>query len=893
MARQILASVVTALIACGAEAIVCALDRTTQRASPWEFAIAIAAIVSMYLPVALVAGVIVGLLVTVLRRVRWLRPAAAWLRSPARIFAPLPDSVANGIAALLALAFFFAAATYGTHTAFTRFNEPWLAAGLATAIDLALAAAALVLFAVLGVALKPLARMLRPVARPILLPILVVIGAALGVFQIVQTYPSLFRTYSPVRVLWLPGIAIVYLIASRLVQRATRARSATALRATAAVVAAFSLGALAYTASTYGFDSRVRVVVEERSVAGQLLLRSYLDATDRDADGFSYLFGGDDCDDDNAWIYPGALDREGDGIDADCFGGDGTPDVGVLGSASFAPVPPTIAARPNVVLLSVDALRPDHLGIYGYDRETSPNIDAFAEEAVRFEDVLAQSSRSIRSIPSMMTGLYPSQIAFGNELPVAGLLPSNQTLAEMLAARGYQTAAVIGTRYFNRSQGFFQGFDQVIELHDTSQTRSAVMDRGLDVLAQLQGQERPFFLWIHLFNVHAPYLAEGRRSRFGEELVDRYDEEIALADEQIGRAVDALEERGMLDDTVVFLASDHGEAFYEHGHSGHAESLYEEEVRSVLMARLPGVEPRGVSGRVGLFDFTPTVLNLVRAPAPDGVPSRSLLPFALGRAEPDPERPFIAETLPDGHRVYDKKSLTVGRYRLHWWVRENRVELYDLEEDPGEQNDIATEDPERRAELLGLLRALVSNLGRPENINRRHVDEHRLLTEPTDLDHRVDLEFQGAFTLLGYDVDESDVRPGGSLTVDFYYRVEEETNRNFMFIFDASPPPDHPRLSWMRSEHYPLHGRYFTTEWREGEILRDRVTISLPEELRPGTTLSLSLTIRDGRIPQPFENGRTRLPLGSVDVPETVTPPGIRRDAGAPAVRDAGADAAP
>ena len=638
-----------------------------------------------------------------------------------------------------------------------------------------------------------------------------------------------------------------------------------------------SAGGLLATASSYG-DNDVRVVVEERSVGGRILLRSYLSATDRDEDGVSFLFGAGDCDDSDPNVFPGALDPPGDGVDADCFGGDGSPELGVLARAGYAPVPAAVPQRPSFLLITVDALRPDHLGCFGYARETSPIIDAFAEDAVRFERVVAPSSRSLRSIPSMLTGLNPSQIAFGDELPHVNLLPRNEFVSETLQAQGYGTAAVIGTHYFNRSHGFFQGYDTVIERGTGVRDRSDTVNRGLDSLRELAAEEDPFFLWVHLFNVHQPYLPDHRESRFGEDVTAEYDEEIALADEQVGRLLEAVESLGLAESTVVILASDHGEAFGEHGHFGHSETLYEEETLAVMMMRVPGLPGRAVSETTTLADFAPTVLNLARLPEPaDEVPSRSLVPLIVGEGPFDSERPIISELLPDGHQPFDRKALTVGPWKLQWWVRENRYELYNLDDDPGELHELSNEEPERARALLGQLRAWTASFGRRENQRAAVIAENRLEHAPRRLQHRSDVGFQNVFTLLGYDIDESDVRPGGSLTGTFYYRVESETTRNFQFVFEVTPPSDHPRLHHMRSEHYPLGGRYFTNDWRAGEILRDRVTITLPDELRPGTRLGLTFWLRENGRPQRFENGRQTLSLGPVTVPRpsVVPAPGL------------------
>jgi arylsulfatase A-like enzyme len=471
--------------------------------------------------------------------------------------------------------------------------------------------------------------------------------------------------------------------------------------------------AFGLTAGGYGQIAARRHVVEDRSVAGGALVRFYIARTDADGDGFAFAFGGGDCDDTDPAIYPGAPDRRGDGIDADCFAGDGSPTVAPLGDGDFGVVPAAVPPRPNVLLLSVDTLRPDHLGYRGYARETSPHIDAFAATAQRFDANRAQSTRSIRSMSSMMTGLYPSQIRYGGEIEWVSIDPRNQTLAERLSAAGWQTGASMGSDYFARSHGFFQGFDEVEQA--STRSRQAPVQVGLRMMERFAEADAPWLLWIHLMNVHGPYLPDGLTSRFGDDAFAAYDEEVFLADEQVGRVLARLEELGEADDTVVVMFSDHGEAFGEHGTYGHAQTLYEEELQALLLVRVPGLPPRVIEERTGLIDVFATLLNLTRQSPPGPIASKSLLPLMTGATEGWPERALLAELLPDGRFPFDRKVLFDGDHKLHWWVRENRHALFDLSVDPGETEDLADDDPERAARMLGLLRAWTSGNTLPEH----------------------------------------------------------------------------------------------------------------------------------------------------------------------------------
>jgi len=881
VARQVVVSFVCVAVATALEATAAALGDHTPAATASEIAAASLDVFALYAPIGLAVGVASGLVLLALSKVRWLRPLGRLSLSPRDLFRRRPAAFGNLLAAVIVIAAFAGAVTYSSYGFATRFHAPWLAAGANAAAVLLIAGLCAIGYGLLSVATRALARAIGPLASVGVFALLCAVVVAVALRTFVGVYPEFFYTYAPARVAWGPGLLAVFTLASigaADVER--RRRSGQATRIAAAVCSAVSVLALCWVGLVYGDDNRVRHVVEDQTIAGGSVVRFYIGLTDRDGDGFSFAFGGGDCDDTDPNVYPGAPDPPGDGIDADCFAGDGGPSVAELGDGRYGPVPDAVPRPPNILFLSVDALRPDHLGVNGYDRETSPNLDAFAAEATVFENAYAQSTRSIRSMTSLMTGLYPSEIRYGDEIEWTGLDPQNETLAETLGARGYQTTATIGGTYFERSHGFFQGFDDVTQRED--RTRAVAVQTGLMAIDRMEREGDPWFLWLHLMNVHQPYLPDGRPSRFGEELMDRYDEEIVLADEQVGRVLERLEERGLADDTIVVIWSDHGEAFGEHGAFGHTTTLYEEELRSVLMLRVPGVEPRRVADRVGLIDLFATTLNLARYPVPRPVASRSLVPLITGERESLGERVLISEILPDGRFPFDRKAILRGRYKLHWWVREGRWALYDLEADPGEEDDLSADDPDTAQELLGLLRSWTSSSSLPEHQRRHAIRSDILSAPPARLEHRLNAGFQGAFTLLGCNVDESDVRPGGTLSVQCFYRVDASTARDYQFVLEAAVPPDHPRLHHMRSEHFPVGGRYMTSEWRPGEIVRDRVTLSLPRALRWGTTLTVTLAIRDGRVPLSFEDGRRTLRIESVEVT------GPRR---APTPSDGGVDA--
>ena len=278
----------------------------------------------------------------------------------------------------------------------------------------------------------------------------------------------------------------------------------------------------------------------------------------------------------------------------------------------------------NVLLLMVDALRADHLGCYGYERETSPRIDALANESVLFLNAYAQSPWTKPSIPTLFTSLYPIQhgVYEGEKPDSAGYLESDVladeflTLAEAFKQAGFRTAAFVNNAHLPASQGFSQGFD-VYEQGDLS---AAEIQQGFFEFVD-QAPEAPFFAYLHYLDVHWPFepespfderfagpeapafpgpdgwrgltdaINQGRIRLSPEEhqqLVSLHDGGIAELDHHIGELLERLRQQGRLDQTIILLTSDHGEELLEHGKVGHGETLFDEVIRVRMLIRLPG-----------------------------------------------------------------------------------------------------------------------------------------------------------------------------------------------------------------------------------------------------------------------------------------------------------------
>jgi arylsulfatase A-like enzyme len=367
-----------------------------------------------------------------------------------------------------------------------------------------------------------------------------------------------------------------------------------------------------------------------------------------------------------------------------------------------------VAPRPNVLVISVDTLRRDHLGCYGYERDTSPNIDALAARGVVFSNALSTSSWTLPSHASMLTGRYPSSHGLRDD--GVKLAPAVPTLAESFRRNGYHTLAVVSHVYVSSAFGLERGFDafddSLIEGGATNPLAEQVTDRFLALLRA--SPNRPFFGFVHFFDPHWPYTApEPFARRFAdpayagpidgsvesllpyffasramsepdrEETLARYDGEVAYLDQQIGRLIDGLRKEGDLDRTVVVLVGDHGEEFMEHGQLGHGKTLHGEVVRvPFVLAGHPSLEPGSRrDDLVSLIDLAPTLLELSGAEAPPGVDGRSLL------AHEGLDRAVFSESIRFG---VEMRALRRGRYKLIHIPSEDRELYYDLLNDPGE-----------------------------------------------------------------------------------------------------------------------------------------------------------------------------------------------------------------
>lgn len=434
--------------------------------------------------------------------------------------------------------------------------------------------------------------------------------------------------------------------------------------------------------------------------------------------------------------------------------------------------PADAATLPNLLLVSIDTLRADAVGSYGATGGLTPNLDRLARDGARFDQAITSSSWTLPAMASLFTGLNVRRHGAGwvtnprDPLGRAPLSPSLWTLTRAMRERGYETAAIITNPYLALRYGFGAGFDAyenlsiqseiVVAFQHTALVRAVAWvwpgllpgDRSAMVTERATGwlrrrpAERPFFLWLHYIDPHAPYIpgsgarvnsfrgdsllagagdaevdgvppdiarlrsGEVRPNQEQKEQMRRlYDGEVAEVDAAIGGVLDELDELGLTASTIVLCVSDHGEEFWEHSGVEHGRTVYEEVVRVPVLLRWPGRVPAGkeVESLAGLIDIAPTVIDLLGWPPPAGLDGRSLRED-LGGETASPA-PILIESM---HFAEERVGLRTPTHKYVRWA-DGKEEAYDLIADPRELVDLAGVD-----EVIEPLRATMRELDRAD-----------------------------------------------------------------------------------------------------------------------------------------------------------------------------------
>jgi choline-sulfatase len=378
------------------------------------------------------------------------------------------------------------------------------------------------------------------------------------------------------------------------------------------------------------------------------------------------------------------------------------------------------SSRPrNVLIVTLDTLRADRVGSYGYKGAQTPVLDALAARGARFTAATTTTPLTLSAHTSLFTGTWPTTHGVRDN---TGFYVDErvQLLAETVKAQGYRTGGFVGAFVLDARWGIAQGFDTYFDEFDLSEDvgpgLDAIQRRGSDVVDQAltwlaQPSEQPFFGWVHLYDPHTPYDPPAEfASRFPATRDGAYDAEVAYTDAQVGRLLAALDAAGRRDDTLLVVLADHGEQLGEHREQSHGFFVYDASVQIPLIMAGPGIEPRVVSDQVRIVDVLPTVLDLVGVAAPTGVQGASLRPALSGQRQ---ELLAFSETwYPRFH--YGWSELQAVRDGAYKFILAPTRELYDVTKDPGELTNLATTDQARADRMERALRALVADTSRAD-----------------------------------------------------------------------------------------------------------------------------------------------------------------------------------
>ena len=401
--------------------------------------------------------------------------------------------------------------------------------------------------------------------------------------------------------------------------------------------------------------------------------------------------------------------------------------------------------QPNLIVISIDTLRADHLGCYGYNRPTSPLLDTLAAQGVLFENASATSPWTLPSHGSLFTGFYPSQIGLSS---TAGRLPPDfETLATLISRHNISTAAIVNSIYLGARYGLNRGFDYFRLVPESYTTTGVAPTIIKDAITWLDNHSHEqFFLFLHFYDVHSDYcslpryekefvgtyngivdgtnrqLLEVRHGKLDlnttdiQHLIGLYDAGIRQLNDQLEVLFDYLNNRKLLEKTYIIITSDHGEEFLEHGKILHSQTHYQEAIHIPLILLGPGIPPsKRVKGLASLVDVLPTALSLLGIPQPSRLKGVDLAPLWQRDNYQFAERTIFSEADKLNEKNDIKRAARRGAYKLHHNTVAHTSELYNLMHDPKERRNIADEQSSMVNVLFSELKRFMQSRYEEEN----------------------------------------------------------------------------------------------------------------------------------------------------------------------------------
>jgi arylsulfatase A-like enzyme len=641
-----------------------------------------------------------------------------------------------------------------------------------------------------------------------------------------------------------------------------------------AIGAASTFAVVALALAQWSESARAAPTVETRP--GRWAVVDAARRVDLDRDGFSPLFGGGDCNDFDSWVNPEAVPVPGNGIDESCSGHDRVARLPWPKRPAFVPLPSNVPPPRSIILVTIDSLRADRLGLYGYSKRTSPNIDAFARTGVVFRRAYSAGPATWIAMPTLVTGRYQPEIRWNKALFPWGLSHDHTTIGEIMTRAGYTTAAFITAWMFLPEWGYTQGFEHIdTEYADgwgngqvyRSITSPQIVDKTLAWLESHKGDR--FFAWMHLFDPHVNFQPHPDVPSFGPGDPGLYDGEVFYTDRALGTFFRRLTELGLDRTTAVVLMADHGEMLGEHGLTLHNRVVWEEASHIPLVVRVPGIAPREVRAVTSHIDIPETLLNLAGIDAtPYRMSGATLVPDLLGHSDPD--REVVSEVRYKGIQ----RALITKRWKLMENTETGTYALYDIPRDPGELHDLATREPDIVRSMRERLQAWKEYVAGREVLET--IDEMTVKAVPRHAD-RLAARFSNGIELVAADFDDRRVDTADpTLPVKTYWRVRRRVTQDCAYRLGFL---QHGRVADMKGSGQlrPAMGivpfRYFPI----GKILEEVVVVR--RRRSHGRLDGLLSLICDGerlKARGPHVDRERWIPLGSIVVSNAGARPALR-----------------
>jgi arylsulfatase A-like enzyme len=736
-----------------------------------------------------------------------------------------------------------------------HFKEPQLTAVLIAAFALVAIAAMRPLFRLFALATEVGARALAPVLRhanPLgrWRAAAVTLAAALaGALAVVWLSLPESHSVLPVRLV-ISGVAIaVGMGVGTYLHERPRRRHRNRMHA---LVGAFAALALSVTTLLYwGADLETKYVAITASPALEKLISLVRYANDLDGDGFGSLLGENDCDPFDAAIHPGAIDIPDDGIDQNCDGHDFSLKTAAAPTGPTLPVPPQFKKPWNILFITIDTVRYDHTTFGGYaqsakHRDTTPRLEELVKRSTSFTFCNAPSAGTMASIPAIITSKYfHSGIALDEHVQPGmppRLKPENTTLPEIMKRGGYTTGVIASHEYWN-DWGMEQGVDDYDNsIGKTPDPYRVAADKSTDhALAWITRQQgKKWFLWVHYIDPHGRYVAHPDVVDYGSSEPDLYDSEIRWTDQEVGRLLDELKRLPSYDNTIVVITSDHGDSMGEHTVplGTHGTALYRELQHVPMIFFIPDAQPRTIHGAVSNLDIVPTLAELAGIDVHDlQFEGKTEVP-AIFYGKEDRDRIVFAETnIPQPQRAAISE-----KYKLIYYMTSNIYELFDLEKDPWEKDNIVAKNPKAMALMKSALDSWLERVVYSRDTDFNQASERMrdvLVTapKPAVMTQGQTLD-DGKIEILGIGLAEGQqLAPGAKVDVHVYFEVKDRTAITFKFLLSAWPvtsawkPTDPAPVAMVRTNMRPTADGFFASDrWRVGEHVRERFTLQIPAD---------------------------------------------------------------